>query len=502
MMKPATFVFLLAIAATPCLAADLRQQTDTYRLSHEAAIVGQLDTLTRLPSVKANPQGLAATAAQLQNLLQARGFKSESWTAAPGTAPVVFGTLPSPGAKRTVVFYAHYDGQPVTPSQWSSDPFAPVMRNAGKDIDWKSAKGAFDPEWRLFGRATADDKASIVAFLTAFDALKAAGGKPSVNLKVIWEGEEESGSAHLAAVLKAHADALKSDLWLIGDGPVHQSRKPTLYFGARGSLSLEATLYGPLTPLHDGHYGNWAPNPAALAADLIAQLRGPDGTILIPGFQADVRPLSPAERAAIAALPPIEDVLKREFGIAAAESTDGLTQSTMRPALNIRGISAGQVGAQAANAIPAEASVSIDFRLVPDQTPAKLRALVEAFLRQKGWTVLSDTPDSATRLAHPRIVKLSWGDGYAALRSDMSGPAAQAVIRAGRTGAGGPITVLPMMGASVPITLFDDLFHVPVIGLPIANHDDNQHAANENLRLRNLWDGIDVYAAMMGALSW
>jgi len=496
----ATLVLLMAPAA---FAADLRSQVDGYRAAHEAAIVGQLDELTRMRSVAADPKGLAATATHLEGLLKARGFETASWSAA-GAPPIVYGFFKAPKAKRTAVFYAHYDGQPVTPAQWATEPFTPQMKDgiAGKTVDWKAAKPPFNPEWRLFGRATADDKSTIVAFLAAFDSLRALHRDPSVNIKVIWEGEEERGSPHLDAVLKDHAADLAADLWLIGDGPVHQSRAATLYFGARGSLSLEATIYGPVRALHDGHYGNWVPNPAAMAAELIAQMRDSDGRILIPGFADDVRPLTAAEQAAIAQLPPVEAGLKQEFDIGRSEGPDGLTASTMRPALNIRGLRSGQVGSEAANAIPVDAAVSIDFRLVPGQTPERVRAKMEAFLKAKGWTVVTAEPDAAMRLAHPRIIKLAWGDGYPALRSDMTSPAARGVIAAAEKAAGGPVTILPMMGASVPIYVFDDMFHVPVIGLPITNHDNNQHAANENLRLRNLWDGIGVYAAMMAELNW
>lgn len=499
------FFAALALAAGigPAWSDDLSQQVRDYRAKHEAAIVGQLDELVRLQSVAASPDGLAATAARLESLLKARGFRTQQMTA-PGGPPVVFGSFNTPGAKRTVIFYAHYDGQPVTRAQWSSDPFVPVMRDglAGKDVDWKSGKPPFNPEWRLFGRATADDKGAIVAFLTAFDALKAVGRKPSVNIKVVWDGEEEVNSPHLDAILKRHALELRGDVWLIGDAPVHQSRAPTLYFGVRGLLGLEATIYGPLRALHDGHYGNWAPNPAAMAAELIAQMRDGDGRILIPGFADDARPLTAAEQAAIARLPQVEDGLKREFGVGRSEGNDGLTASTMRPALNIRGLRSGQVGAEANNAIPVEAAISVDFRLAPGQTVEGVRARVEAFLKGKGWTVTTDAPDAAARAAHPRIIRLTWDSGYPALRSDMTSPAAKGVIAAAEKAAGGPIAVLPMMGGSVPINLFDDIFHVPVIGIPIGNHDNNQHAANENLRLRNLWDGIGLYAAMMAQLSW
>jgi len=482
----------------PGSAAGLADDVTAWRGAHEGAVIAQLDELVRLRSVAADPATLNATAAKLKGLLDARGFKTALFTA-PGAPPLVYG-LYDVGAKRTVVFYAHYDGQPVTPSQWSGDPFTPVMRADGRDVDWKAVRGSFNPDWRLHGRAAADDKAAIVALLAGFDTLKAAGRKPRVNIKVVWEGEEEHGSPHLAEILKSHAADLRADLWLIGDGPLHQSRTPTLYFGARGSLSLEATIYGPMRALHDGHYGNWVPNPAAMAAQLIAQMRGPDGAILIPGFADDARPLTEAERAAIARLPNVEDGLRREFGIGGGESGEGLTLSTMRPALNIRGLRSGQVGAEAANAIPVDAQVSIDFRLVPGQTVQGVRAKVETFLKARGWTLATDVPDAAARAAHPRLIRLAWGGGYPALRSDMTTPAARAVIAAASGKA--PATILPMMGASVPIYLFDDIFHAPVIGLPISNHDNNQHAANENLRLGNLWDGIATYAAMMGGLGW
>jgi acetylornithine deacetylase/succinyl-diaminopimelate desuccinylase-like protein len=239
-----------------------------------------------------------------------------------------------------------------------------------------------------------------------------------------------------------------------------------------------------------------------MATALIAQMRDDEGRILIPGFADDVRPLTAAEQEAISHLPPVEDALKQEFGIGRSEGNEGLISSLMRPALNIRGIRSGQVGDAAANAIPTNAAISIDFRLVPDQTPRAVRASVEAFLKAKGWTIVADEPDLATRLAHPRIIRLEWGSGYPAFRSDMSTPIAKAVIATASEAAHYPVAVLPMMGASVSIYLFADLFKVPVIGLPIVNFDNNQHAANENQRLQNLWDGIQTYAAMMALLTW
>jgi acetylornithine deacetylase/succinyl-diaminopimelate desuccinylase-like protein len=491
----------------PAQAADLRAQVEQYRRTHEAAIVGEIDALTRLKSVAADPAGLTAAAQALETALKSRGFRVSELATAPGFPPVVFGLLMTPPAKRTVVFYAHYDGQPVTPAQWSSDPFVPVMREHAMsadahEVDWRHAAPPFDPEWRLFGRAVSDDKASIAAFLAAFDALKATHTRPSVNIKVLWEGEEEAGSAHLRHALEESQKLLSADLILIGDGPVHQTRKPMVYFGARGVVGLDATIYGPLRALHDGHYGNWVPNPAVMAANLIAQMRDDDGRILIPGFSDSVRPLTTAEQSALKAMPPVSAALKTEYGIGRTEGSDDLPTSLMRPALNVRGIRAGQVGDAAANAIPTTAVLSLDFRLVPDQSPTLVRSAVEHFLSARGWTIVTQDPDPATRLTSPRIIKLTWDAGYPALRSDMSSPAAKAVIAAATKAAAAPVVVMPMSGGSVPLYMFADVFSAPIVCLPIVNHDNNQHAANENLRLRNLWDGINTYAALMAELNW
>lgn len=495
-------IALLGASAMASKTTSLKDQVRTWRQSNEAAIVGELSDLTAFPSVAADPAGLRAAADHLAAQLKQRGLAVQLLPTGEGKAPVVYGELKTRGAKRTVVFYAHYDGQPVTPAQWASDPFKPVMRSGLVDtpqVDWR-ATGRLDPEWRLYGRAVSDDKASIVAALAALDALKASGRKPSINIKIFWEGQEEAGSTDLGQVIKDNAQLLKADLWLIGDAPVSQTRQMQLYFGARGTGDVEMTVYGPLKPLHDGRYGNWVPNPAVMAAELIARMRDSEGRILIPGFADGVKPLTPSEQAAIDALPPVEGDLKAQFGIGRSEGGQRLVDSLMRPALNIRGLRAGQVGDQAANAIPSEATISIDFRTVPGQRP--VRPVLEAWLKAQGWTVIDHEPSPAERAASPRLIRLQWEDGYPAWRTDMDLPASRAVIASASRTAGRPVLILPMMGASVPMYLFAELTGAPVIGLPIVNHDNSQHAANENLRLQNLWDGIETYAGLFADLDW
>ena len=479
-MKAVLLGIVCGIACNTASADDgLALQVRQWRSGHELEVVRQLSEFTAIPSVAEDAAGLETMAHRLQAELSQRGFQAQLLPGGPGVPAVVYGEFNTPGAKRTVVFYAHYDGQPVTPAEWEGAPFVPVLRSGpdpkASPLDLANLRAPLDPEWRLFGRAVSDDKSSIVAFLEAFDALKALGRAPSVNIKVFWEGEEERGSPHLADILRQNRSLLAADLWLIGDGPMHQSRRRTLYFGARGSLDVKATVYGPLRPLHSGHYGNWVPNPAYQAAQLIVDLRAPDGSVRIPGFDRDVRPLTVAERKAIAALPPVEASLKREFGIAQGEGSDGLTASTMRPALNVVALKAGG----SARAIPATAEVALDFRLVPDQTPERVHEQVEKRLQDLGWTVLHAEPDEATRSNKSKLVRLDWSTGYPGYRADMTHPASRAALATAQRSVADPVAALPMMGGSVPIYLFAKILDVPVIGLPIANHDNNQHAANE-----------------------
>jgi acetylornithine deacetylase/succinyl-diaminopimelate desuccinylase-like protein len=275
-----------------------------------------------------------------------------------------------------------------------------------------------------------------------------------------------------------------------------------MFFGARGMLGVEMTAYGALRPLHSGHYGNWVANPAVALAHLIAELRDEHGRILIPGFYDDVRALTDDERAALAALPEVETDLQRELGIARPESDLRLADRLMAPALNVRGLAAGNVGADAENAIPTQARLSIDFRLVPGQTERRVRERVEDFLRAQGWWIVRDEPRSDERLAHPKIMRVTWAAGYSGERTDMTLPVSRAIAATLDRTREQPVIKIPMLGGSVPMSLFADHTGRPVLGVPIVNHDNNQHGSNENLRLQNLWDGIEVYAALFTDLDW
>ncbi|HEV7485039.1 MAG TPA: M20/M25/M40 family metallo-hydrolase [Thermoanaerobaculia bacterium] len=463
----------------------------------QRAILTEFSDFLAIPNLASDAPNIVRNASAIQAMFEKRGVKTRLLTLV-NAPPIVVVDVPSRGATRTIAFYAHYDGQPVDPKQWQAPPWTPVMRDAaGNDVDWRNAK-TLDPEWRLYARSSGDDKAPIIAMAAALDALRAAGRTPNVNLRFVFEGEEEAGSPHLGEYLAKYPAVLRPDAWILCDGPVHQSRRMQLVFGARGVVDAELTVYGPVKGLHDGHYGNWVPNPIIRLTHLIDSMRDESGRILIAHFYDDVKPSSSAEQDAIAKMPPVEADLKREFGIAATES-ENLNESLMRPALNVRGIQSGHIGALASNTIQTEATASIDFRLVPAETPDSIKKLVEQHIESQGYTIVRSTPDSATRLAHPKIAKLTWGAGYPPARTPLDLPLSQQ-IAALMTTAGHPPIRVPTLGGSIPMYLFQQPSNTPVLILPIANHDDNQHAANENIRLQNLWDGIDVYVALYEGL--
>ena len=481
-------------------ARSVAEGARAHRATHERQILAEFAELLAIPNVARDSANIERNAAMIRKMLERRGV-AVRLLRLPGAPPIVVGDFGPARAARTVGFYAHYDGQPADTASWDGLPWTPVLRDPRGIEQSIGGSGPIDPESRLYARSAGDDKVPIVAMLAALDALRAGGRKPAFRMRFVFEGEEEVGSPHLAAYLERYSEILRPDAWILCDGPVHQSGRPELAFGVRGIASLELTVYGPIKAPHDGHYGNWVPNPAARLASLIASMRDDQGGIRIHGFDADVRPPTAEELAAIARVPDVEAALRREFEIGGTEG-DGrpLNELLMRPALNVRGIEAGRVGVRATNAIPVQARASIDFRLVPAQTPESVRARVEQHLTEHGWTIVRAVPDSAARRKNDRLVLLEWGPGYPPARTSLDIPLAREITALLQAIDRDPVR-LPTLGGSIPMYLFQHPKDTPVILLPIANHDDNQHAPNENLRLQNLWDGIEVFATLFAELG-
>jgi acetylornithine deacetylase/succinyl-diaminopimelate desuccinylase-like protein len=337
--------------------------------------------------------------------------------------------------------------------------------------------------------------------MAAIDALDEAGIPLSVNLKLFLEGEEEAGSPHLKEMLAKHGELLGADLWLFCDGPVHQSRRPLLSYGVRGSFGFGLTVYGPNRPLHSGHYGNWAPNPIMRLLDLIASMRDQNGNILVAGYEDEVIAPTISEMEAINQAPDIGPSLAQELGFSQPETTDRLELALMRPALNLRGIRSGDVGAASRNAIQTSATASIGLRLVPAQTPEHARQTIEQHIRAQGYHIIYAPPTAEDRAEHDRIALLDWSEaGYPAYRAPMDLAISQRVSAIVDEWSDGSMIVLPTMGGSLPLYLIDEAIGAPILTLPIANHDNNQHGSDENIRLQNLWDAIEIYAEVLTGL--
>jgi len=338
-----------------------------------------------------------------------------------------------------------------------------------------------------------------MGILTAFDALKAQGAAPSFNVKFLFEGEEEAGSPHLGEIIDLHKDLLQSQAWIICDGPVHQSGRKEVVFGARGDQNVDVTVYGPKRPLHSGHYGNWAPNPAMLLAHLLASMKDESGRVTIAGWYEGVEPLGDEERRAITEAPAYDDQIRAELGIAKTEGNGKLLMEMInQPSLNINGISSGDVGALARNVIPTTATSVLDLRLVKGNDYRKQIQHLIDHIKAQGFFVIDHDPTDAERQEHALIAKVTArAGGYNAERTRMDLPISIAVIKAVQSTSKDPIVKLPTSGGSLPLSIITDRLQTVTISVPIANYDNNQHAENENLRLQNLWDGIETLAAVM-----
>jgi acetylornithine deacetylase/succinyl-diaminopimelate desuccinylase-like protein len=491
--------------------AQVAQEIRDYRMDNEDRIIRELREFLAIPNVASDTPNIQQNAAQLVEMLEARGIETHLLPIT-GRGPVVYGKLMAPDATRTVIFYAHYDGQPVDPAAWTDGkPFEPALRDAaieagGKRIPFPASDGrrhaVYNDDWRIYARSSSDDKSPIVALLAALDALRAKKIPLGVNLKVIFEGEEEAGSTNLQKTLELHKNLLGADLLITADGPVHQSGRQLVFFGNRGEIDLNITVYGPVRALHSGHYGNWAPNPALELSRLLASMKDADGRVVVDGYYDDVTPLGSEEQQALAQMPANDADLERELGIAKPEGGGKkLVELIQQPSLNIRGLRSAYVGEQSQNVVPDRAEASLDARLVKGEDPEKKFEQIAAFIRKQGYLVVDREPTMEERRSNPLIAKVIYGGGYRATRTAMNLPVSKALVQVVQDATGGTAVVAPTLGGSVPMYIFEDL-GLPYIGVPIVNYDNHQHSSDENLRLGHFWRGMEIYGAILADLNW
>jgi acetylornithine deacetylase/succinyl-diaminopimelate desuccinylase-like protein len=501
-------VGVMALAAgsivLPVRAQDPVAAARDHVAEHRAEIVLELRDFLTIPNVALDSDNIRRNATALVAMMERRGITTRILET--GGPPVVYGEIGDPDLP-TVLFYCHYDGQPADPSQWEqASPWTPELRTgsieAGGEVlgSWPGTGGEVDPDWRIYGRSASDDKAPIIALMHMLDAWQAAGVPLRNRLKFIFEGDEEAGSTYLPDVMREHRELLAADLVVMADGPIHPSGNPTADFGLRGLATATITMYGPVVPLHSGHYGNWAPNPAMRLAQLLATMKGPSGEILVEGWDEDVVSLGPAELEALAEYPHDDETRREQLQLGSLDG-DGATRMELvaRPSLNVRGLRSMFVGAQARTIIPDVAIAELDLRLVAGNRPERQVEKLIAHIERQGYTVVREDPDSTTRVNTPRLVKVTTRGGYPAGRTALDQPASRGLIAALTAAGLGKPVISPTMGGSGPAYVYTDILQAPFAVVPTVNHDNNQHAANENVRLANLFRAVEILAAVASA---
>ena len=498
-----------AFSAVPTVAQVDTITTALVQKTAQANFPEFLEALA-LPNDAINAEDIRKNADWLEVAFRKRGFTTRQL---PNDGkPLVFAEFGRrvPNAK-TILFYVHFDGQPVIPEQWAQkSPWVAVLKQRDASGRWEEIDrsrllaGEIDPEWRLFGRSTSDDKGPIMMLLTAFDVIKAAGLDPALNVKVLLDSEEEKGSPRIGEVAAAHRDFLRADGIVINDGPMHESNQPTVVFGNRGTALVRLTVFGAKSNLHSGHYGNYAPNPAQRLASLLAGMKDDDGRVTIAGYYDGVK-LSETDRKVLAEVPDDETAIRKRLGIAKSESVGRNYQEALQyPSLNVRGMAAAAIGEKVANIIPSFAVAELDLRTTPGADPAHLVAAIERHIRSKGYYLAQGDPTDAERAKYDKIASLVSSRAGASpaaitpLDSALGAWAQTSLSKTfGRNGQPARTVRIRMMGGSVPTDKLVDVLATPFVLIPLVNNDNNQHSFDENLRIGHFFDGTRAFIGLV-----
>lgn len=443
------------------------EKLDAYFTSKREAHLEELKDFLRIPSISALSEhngDMKKAAEWLKDSLQKAGLENISIDKTDGH-PVVYGDWLHAEGKPTILFYGHYDVQPVDPlNLWESGPFEPEVRDN-----------------KLFARGASDDKGQVFMHVLAVEALMKEDGTLPVNIKFIIEGEEEVGSPSLEKYIEENKEKLAADIIVISDTGMYGPGKPAVCYGLRGLAGVQIDVKGAKGDLHSGIYGGGVQNPIHAIAEILASFHDKEGTIAVEGFYTDVRPLEDEERAAYKALNFDEEGLKEEIGVNELFGEKGysyLERTWTRPTLEVNGVFGGFSGEGIKTVLPAEAGAKITCRLVPDQDPddivKKLKAHIEAH-KPAGVTVTVSEFDKGkpfiTPFDHPAIQAA--GESYEKIY-DVP-------------------TAFTRMGGSIPIVAaFDEILNLPVVLMGFGLSSENFHAPNEHFHLENFDKGLRV----------
>jgi acetylornithine deacetylase/succinyl-diaminopimelate desuccinylase-like protein len=429
------------------------REIDRYLESHLDESIAELSRLCAQPSVSAQNWGLEACAQLVGEMLGKRGFNVQIMET--GGAPVVYAERRG-RSDRTLLFYNHYDVQPVEPLElWESPPFTPTLRGG-----------------HLYARGVNDDKGPLVSRLFAIDALLEADGELPCTVKFAIEGEEETSSVHLHDFVVNHSEMLAADACVWEFGGVDHEDRPMQYLGLRGICYVELSVETANQDVHSGMGGTIFPNAAWRLVWALNTLKGPDERIRIPGYYDGVREPGQRDRELMAALPDVGPEYRQRYGLkgflgGVEGGADLRLQEVFQPSCTICGLTSGYQGPGSKTVLPAMASAKVDFRLVPGQTPERTLELLRAHLDAEGFN----------------DVQVKFLGGEAPARTDPDDPFVQLVVDAALDAYGTPMQIVPMVGGSGPNFVFQETLKLPIVSAGVGHPGAQVHAPNENMRL-------------------
>jgi acetylornithine deacetylase/succinyl-diaminopimelate desuccinylase-like protein len=438
--------------------------------------VEELKALLAIPSISALPQhagDVKRCADWCADEMRRVGLQNVRLIDTPGN-PVVYGDwLGAPGAP-TILYYGHYDVQPVDPvNLWQSPPFEATVRDG-----------------EIYARGSADDKGQVFMHFKAVEAHLKQNGRLPVNMKFIIEGEEEVGSAHLDDFVRSHKQELAGDVVVISDSPMFARGVPSMCYGLRGLVYFQLDLRGSSTDLHSGSFGGAVANPAFVLAQLLTQMKDRSGRIKIPGFYDDVLPLRQEERDAWAKLPFNEKQYRKDFGVPKVTGESGYTtleRTWARPTFEVNGLLSGFTGEGAKTVLPAVAMAKVSMRLVPNQDPNKIAQRFEDYVKK-----------IAPKTVELKVTRMQGGKPW---MTSFDNAFVQAAGRAIERGFGQK-PIFTREGGSIPVvSTFQEELGLPSVLFGVGLPDENAHAPNEKLDLGNFHNGIIASAALYDEIA-
>jgi acetylornithine deacetylase/succinyl-diaminopimelate desuccinylase-like protein len=442
----------------------MNQVVDFINL-HRDRYVDELKQYLAIPSISALPQhapDVRRAAEWTAEAIRSAGMENVRLIETPGN-PVVYGDwLHAPG-KPTILYYGHYDVQPVDPvNLWTNPPFEATVRDG-----------------EIYARGAADDKGQVFMHIKAVEAFMKTSGHLPLNFKFMIEGEEEVGSENLDDFVLSHKDELAADVVVISDSPMFDRGVPSICYGLRGLAYFQIDVRGTKSDLHSGSFGGAVANPAFVLASVLAQMKDRGGRVKIPGFYDDVRPLSDAERAEWKKLPFNETRYRKELGAPRLFGESGYTtleRVWARPTFEVNGLLSGFTGEGAKTVLPAVAMAKVSMRLVPDQQPGKIAELFEAYLRKV-----------CPKTVELKVTRMQGGKPW---MTEFDNKYVRAAGRAIERGFG-KTPVFNREGGSIPVvSTFQEALGLPSVLFGVGLPDENAHAPDEKLDLGNFHSGI------------